>query len=190
MFDANANLVWRFLRRHGLSRAQADDGLQEVFMVAVQRLADIDKDKERSFLCGSAVLVARRIVERKESLPGELPDQLGRSCIDRGCPPGRRSHKQEHERHGAHQQERGAEPARHCRRGSGRRVQHRVQHAGLDLVGRPLVLRGGRWLHGDGRWDLRRGWRLLGGWRRRGRRCSHRRRQCRRWNGGRRDGGW
>lgn len=82
LFAAHADLVWRLLRRHGLSEAQADDGLQEVFTVALGRLNEIEAGKERSFLCASAVIVARRVGQSKESLPGVLPDQPSTEGLD------------------------------------------------------------------------------------------------------------
>ncbi len=82
LFSAHADLVWRLLRRHGLSNAQADDGLQEVFSVALQRLNEIEAGKERSFLCSSAVMVARRVGLSKETLTGTLPEQPSLEAID------------------------------------------------------------------------------------------------------------
>ncbi|MDP1915999.1 MAG: sigma-70 family RNA polymerase sigma factor [Myxococcales bacterium] len=74
LFVSHADLVWRLLRRHGLTQEQSDDGLQEVFSVALRRLNALEAGKERSFLCSTAVVVARRVGQMKESLPGTLPD--------------------------------------------------------------------------------------------------------------------
>jgi RNA polymerase sigma-70 factor (ECF subfamily) len=76
LFAVHADLVWRLLRRQGLSADQADDGLQQVFMVALERLEAIRSGSERSFLCSTAMLVSRGISRRKEDLPGELPEQV------------------------------------------------------------------------------------------------------------------
>jgi len=76
LFAAHADLVWRLLRRQGLSADQADDGLQQVFMVALERLQEIRAGSERSFLCSTAILVSRGLSRRKEDLPGEIPEQL------------------------------------------------------------------------------------------------------------------
>lgn len=75
LFSAHADLVWRLLRRQGLSADRADDGLQQVFMVALERLGEIRSGSERSFLCSTAILVSRGIGRRKEELPGTLPDE-------------------------------------------------------------------------------------------------------------------
>jgi len=58
MFAAHYDSVWRLLRRLGLDPASADDAAQQVFLVAARRLSDIDREKERSFLCGTATRVA------------------------------------------------------------------------------------------------------------------------------------
>lgn len=82
LFRAHADLVWRLLRRQGLTPAQADDGLQEVFWVALERLGDLEPGRERSFLCGSALMVARRLAQVREALPGELPDTASDESLD------------------------------------------------------------------------------------------------------------
>lgn len=74
MFKAHADLLWRLIRRQGLTADQADDGLQQVFMVALERLDEIQPGRERSFLCSSAILVAKGLTRRKEELPGTLPE--------------------------------------------------------------------------------------------------------------------
>ncbi|MBL8920266.1 MAG: sigma-70 family RNA polymerase sigma factor [Myxococcaceae bacterium] len=75
LFGAHADLVWRLIRRQGLTADQADDGLQQVFMVALRRLDSIKRGSERSFLCSTAILVARELTRHREDLPGELPDR-------------------------------------------------------------------------------------------------------------------
>ncbi len=50
--------VWRTLRRLGVHEAAVDDAAQQVFLVASGRLADVPKEKERSFLMGVAVRTA------------------------------------------------------------------------------------------------------------------------------------
>jgi len=79
LYAAHADLVWRLMRRHGLTSEQADDGLQQVFMVALQRLEAIQPGSERSFLCSSAILIGRGLMRRKEELPGELPESESES---------------------------------------------------------------------------------------------------------------
>jgi RNA polymerase sigma-70 factor, ECF subfamily len=69
---AEFDFVWRSLRRMGLAPADADDGCQEVFLVATRRLDDITPGSERGFLFGIALRVAsthrRRGARRPESL--------------------------------------------------------------------------------------------------------------------------
>ncbi|MEO8183739.1 MAG: sigma-70 family RNA polymerase sigma factor [Deltaproteobacteria bacterium] len=81
--------VWRLLRRVGLSRWDADDAAQQVFLVAARRLSELVPGKERSFLYGTAVRIAsnlrrgaRRRREESEEQPSlvaageEQPDEL------------------------------------------------------------------------------------------------------------------
>ncbi len=58
LFDAHFDVVWRTLRRLGLSSAQADDAAQEVFVTAARKLDVIETGRERSFLVGTAVRLA------------------------------------------------------------------------------------------------------------------------------------
>ena len=67
--------IWRLIRRLGLPPADADDGAQQVFLVATERIADIACGSERSFLFGTALRVAaarRRAVVRER--PGDAVD--------------------------------------------------------------------------------------------------------------------
>jgi RNA polymerase sigma-70 factor, ECF subfamily len=70
MVEDNFGLLWRFLRRLGLAENDVDDAVQDVLIVAAQRLAAIDPRRERSFLIGTAVRVAaasrRRFARRRE----------------------------------------------------------------------------------------------------------------------------
>ncbi len=61
------NVVWRFLRRLGFSPEDADDATQEIFVIAVGKLDQIEPDKERAFLYGTAVRLASR-VRRSQNL--------------------------------------------------------------------------------------------------------------------------
>lgn len=74
MFEAHYELVWRVLRRSGLSPSAADDGAQQVFMVATKRLAAIEPGKERAFLCATALKVAPRLRSTREEPTAELPE--------------------------------------------------------------------------------------------------------------------
>lgn len=79
-FDENFAFVWRYLRRMGMSEADADDAAQQVFVVLSRRLMEVEEGKERAFLCGTAVRVvsdhrrsARRRPERPQAFE-EPPD--------------------------------------------------------------------------------------------------------------------
>ena len=78
LVDTHFDFIWRSLRRLGLSPADAEDGAQEVFTVAVRRLDDIVPGRERSFLFGTALRVAsthrRRARHRYEQLDGAAQD--------------------------------------------------------------------------------------------------------------------
>jgi RNA polymerase sigma-70 factor (ECF subfamily) len=84
--------LWRFLRRLGLSEAEADDGAQQVFIVVSRRLDEIEAGRERAFVFSTALNVSAKIhrsrarrrevsddelEERRDSLPGleELIDR-------------------------------------------------------------------------------------------------------------------
>jgi RNA polymerase sigma-70 factor, ECF subfamily len=58
MFQAHHALVWRTLRRRGLDADAAADATQQTFLVAAERLGDINADSERAFLVGTALRVA------------------------------------------------------------------------------------------------------------------------------------
>jgi RNA polymerase sigma-70 factor (ECF subfamily) len=76
MFEAHYDLVWRVLRRNGLNPAAADDGVQQIFMVAHRRLDDIELGKEKAFLCAAAIRVAPRLRgSRREDPIEEAPEQ-------------------------------------------------------------------------------------------------------------------
>jgi RNA polymerase sigma-70 factor (ECF subfamily) len=72
LMTAHFDFVWRSLRRLGLLGADADDGAQEVFLVASRKLAQILDGHERQFLFATAVRVAstrRRTVQRRREEP-------------------------------------------------------------------------------------------------------------------------
>ena len=65
---AQLPFVWRFLRRLGLSAADADDAAQQVFVVATSFMDRIEPGKERAFHCGVAYRLAsnqRRALARR-----------------------------------------------------------------------------------------------------------------------------
>jgi RNA polymerase sigma-70 factor, ECF subfamily len=57
----NFGFVWRLLRRFGVSEAEAGDAAQRVFVVAAERLEQIEPGKERSFLFTTALRVADKV---------------------------------------------------------------------------------------------------------------------------------
>ncbi|OJY30690.1 MAG: hypothetical protein BGO98_26915 [Myxococcales bacterium 68-20] len=61
LLDAHGDFVWRVFRRMGLQEAAADDALQQVFLVAFQRLHDIEAGRERAFLYRTAMNIAARL---------------------------------------------------------------------------------------------------------------------------------
>src|SRR6187402_1393366 len=67
--------IWRVLRGLGLSRADAEDATQQVFMIAARKLDSIDPARARSFVYGAALRVAnntrRGLRRRREVLDGE-----------------------------------------------------------------------------------------------------------------------
>ena len=81
---ANLRLVWRLLRRLGLSPSDADDATQRVFFVAVQRIDRIEIGSERAFVCRTAVRIAYKIhataKRRRESEGAEALDALADSA--------------------------------------------------------------------------------------------------------------
>jgi RNA polymerase sigma-70 factor (ECF subfamily) len=58
---AHLDFVWRVLRRQGLSRADADDGVQRVFLLLRDKLAGIEPGAERGFLFRTAGFVAKEL---------------------------------------------------------------------------------------------------------------------------------
>jgi RNA polymerase sigma-70 factor (ECF subfamily) len=64
MFVEHHSVVWRVLRRRGLSPESAADATQETFIVASSRLRDVPRDSERAFLIGTALRMAHTL-ERK-----------------------------------------------------------------------------------------------------------------------------
>ena len=69
------DFVWRSLVRLGVPRADAEDALQQVFLVASRRVGEIEPGRERAFLFGTALRIASRarrtVHRRREVLDGE-----------------------------------------------------------------------------------------------------------------------
>jgi RNA polymerase sigma-70 factor (ECF subfamily) len=66
MFNDHHDFIWRLIRRLGLSRGAADDAAQQVFLVAAERILDIEAGRERAFLFGTALRVARRLSKNEK----------------------------------------------------------------------------------------------------------------------------
>lgn len=69
---AELDFVWRVLRRQGLSRADADDGVQRVFLLLREKLADVTPGAEKSFLYRTAGFVAKEL--RRSTRCSEQPN--------------------------------------------------------------------------------------------------------------------
>ncbi len=84
---AHHGFVWRSLVRLGVPRSDAEDALQQVFMVTTRRIDDIRADAERSFLYGVCIRIAsrsRRTRDRRREV-GEA--EYGPERVDPGLRP-------------------------------------------------------------------------------------------------------
>jgi len=72
------SMVWRTVRNFGVAEADVDDAVQQVFIVAANKLGLIKDGCERSFLAAVAVRVASRARRtrnrRREEVDVEAPD--------------------------------------------------------------------------------------------------------------------
>ena len=78
LVDAHYDFVWRQLRRFGVSEADADDGAQQVFLAAMNKLDSTPTDTERSLLFGIVRRVAanaRRGVARRDAVLSDSGDE-------------------------------------------------------------------------------------------------------------------
>lgn len=80
------DLVWRVLRRSGLTPADAEDASQDVFWILAQRSADVPERAERAFLVATALRVAadRRRSKWHRAVSSGLDADEERSC-ERGA---------------------------------------------------------------------------------------------------------
>lgn len=72
------DFIWRVLRGFGLSRSDAEDAAQQVFMIAARKFDAIAPDKARSFVYGTAMHVAsnaRRGLRRRREVPSDEADR-------------------------------------------------------------------------------------------------------------------
>jgi len=84
----NYAFIWRLLRRLGLPVGDADDAAQQVFLSVAQKLDAIQAGRERAFLYGVALHIAkraRRSVGRRREEPLEAVDEreLGAPSLER-----------------------------------------------------------------------------------------------------------
>jgi RNA polymerase sigma-70 factor, ECF subfamily len=76
MFEAHFDPLWRFMRRLGVDAMDLDDALQEVVLIAANRLGDIPPVSERPFLFGTAFRVANEYRRRRTSRHEVGDDEL------------------------------------------------------------------------------------------------------------------
>lgn len=86
VFDEQFTFIWRYLRRMGLSEADADDAAQQVFVVMARRLEGIETSKERAFLCGTAARVFSEF-RRARIRRREVADEAVAEPVDRRLGP-------------------------------------------------------------------------------------------------------
>jgi RNA polymerase sigma-70 factor (ECF subfamily) len=72
--DVYYTFIWRSVRRFGVPEEQADDAAQQVFCVLARRLADVPREKEKTFLCGVAVRVAQHARRSRSRTPEQTDD--------------------------------------------------------------------------------------------------------------------
>jgi len=80
MFVAHHAMVWRTLRRRGLSADAAADATQQTFLIAAERLADIQPDSERAFLVGTALRAARTL--GRKTIRWQLEEDMDRRVVE------------------------------------------------------------------------------------------------------------
>lgn len=82
MFVAHHALVWRTMRRRGLSPDAAADVTQQTFVVAAERLADIAPDSERAFLLGTALRVSQSL--GRKTMRWQLEEDMDQRVAEAG----------------------------------------------------------------------------------------------------------
>jgi len=78
IFNDHHASVWRALRRRGLKAEAAEDATQETFLLAAERLNDIERDRERAFLVATALRVAHTLGRKtvRWELDGDMDQRL------------------------------------------------------------------------------------------------------------------
>jgi RNA polymerase sigma-70 factor (ECF subfamily) len=74
IFNDHHATVWRALRRRGLTPEAAEDATQETFLLAAERLADIQPESERAFLVATALRVAHSL--GRKTVRWQLDDEM------------------------------------------------------------------------------------------------------------------
>ena len=82
MFVAHHAMVWRTMRRRGLSPDTAADVTQQTFVVAAERLADIAPDSERAFLLGTALRVSQSL--GRKTMRWQLEEDMDQRVAEAG----------------------------------------------------------------------------------------------------------
>jgi RNA polymerase sigma-70 factor, ECF subfamily len=74
IFNEHHATVWRALRRRGLKSDAAEDATQETFLLAAERLGDIQPESERAFLVATALRVAHSL--GRKTVRWQLDDEM------------------------------------------------------------------------------------------------------------------
>jgi RNA polymerase sigma-70 factor (ECF subfamily) len=74
IFNDHHATVWRALRRRGLAPDAAEDATQETFLLAAERLADIQPESERAFLIATALRMAHSL--GRKTVRWQLDDEM------------------------------------------------------------------------------------------------------------------
>jgi RNA polymerase sigma-70 factor (ECF subfamily) len=74
IFTDHHATVWRALRRRGLTADVAEDATQETFLLASERLEDIQPECERAFLIATAIKVAHSL--GRKTIRWQLDDEM------------------------------------------------------------------------------------------------------------------
>ena|SRR5947207_10999621 len=89
IFNDHHVTVWRALCRRGLTPDAAEDATQETFLLAAERLDDIQPESERAFLIGTALRVAHTLGRKviRWQLDEDMDQRLSgsRDAGDRGA---------------------------------------------------------------------------------------------------------
>lgn len=76
----NLSFLWRCMIRLGVPRADAEDAVQQVFLIASRKLDTIEPGGERAFLFGAAYRIAYRArrthQRRREVLEADPPERV------------------------------------------------------------------------------------------------------------------